>query len=262
VSSETTTHSRVSHELRSLLTAVQYFTRVPVPAWVGHTPMQLHNAARYFPLIGIGVGLVAAAALWVTSLLLPMTLAVVVSTVVTVCLTGAFHEDGLADTVDGLGGAFTRQRALEIMKDSRVGTFGALALLFAVLLKIGALAAMPVWEAMVALVAGHGVSRACAVAIAWQLPYARNDDSTRAKPVVEGLRARDAVTAIVIGAAPLVLVGVRALQAVFAASLTTILLLRWFKRRLGGYTGDTLGATQQICEVVLYLALISQWNSY
>jgi adenosylcobinamide-GDP ribazoletransferase len=262
VNSEVTTHSPLRNELRSLLTAVQYFTRIPVPAWVGHTPTQLRDAARYFPLIGIGVGLTGAAVLWLSSRILPVALAVVISTVVTVCLTGAFHEDGLADTVDGLGGAFTRQRALEIMKDSRVGTFGALALLFAVLLKIGALAAMPVSEAMLALVAGHGLSRACAIAIAWQLPYVRDDDSTRAKPVVEDLRTRDAGIAIVIGATPLALVGTQALQPLLAVLLAAVLLLRWFKRRLGGYTGDTLGATQQICEVVFYVAWLARWNSY
>lgn len=249
-------------ELRSLLTAVQYFTRVPVPVWVGHDAAQLARAARYFPLVGIGVGALGAASLWVCAFSFTPLLAVIVSTTLTVCITGAFHEDGLADTVDGLGGALSRERALEIMKDSRIGAFGMLALLLAMLLKIAALAALPLREAILALIAAHGLSRACAVAMTWRLPYARDDDSTRAKPVIENVRTVDVVVAISCGLAPLVVMGVHAIVGLIAALIASGLLYRWFKRRLGGYTGDTLGATQQICEVAFYLALLAAWNSF
>jgi adenosylcobinamide-GDP ribazoletransferase len=252
----------VRRELRSLLTAVQYFTRLPVPVWVGHDAPQLARAARYFPLVGIGVGALGAAALWVVSFFFTPLLAVIVSTALTICITGAFHEDGLADTIDGLGGAMSRERALAIMKDSRIGTFGVLALVFAVLLKIAALAQLPLREALAALVAGHGVSRACAVAMTWRLPYARDDDSTRAKPVVENVRTIDVVIAGICGLMPAPFLGWYAAAGLSAAVVTFVLLFRWFKRRLGGYTGDTLGATQQLCEVAFYLALVAAWNSF
>jgi adenosylcobinamide-GDP ribazoletransferase len=259
---EGASEGRIVRELRSLLTAVQYFTRLPVPVWVGHNAAQLARAARYFPLVGIGVGALGAAALWVCAFFFTPLLAVIVSTALTVCITGAFHEDGLADTVDGLGGALSRERALEIMKDSRIGTFGVLALLLAVLLKIAALAALPLREAIPALIAGHGLSRACAVALTWRLPYAREDASTRAKPVVENVRTVDVVVATLCGLAPLLFVGLHAVFGLLAALVAFVLLYRWFQRGLGGYTGDTLGATQQICEVAFYLALLAAWNSF
>jgi adenosylcobinamide-GDP ribazoletransferase len=254
--------SGARRELRLLLTAVQYFTRIPVPAWIGHGTTQLAHAARYFPLVGVCVGALGAGALWVGSLIFPLLLAVIISTALTICLTGAFHEDGLADTVDGLGGAFTRERALEIMKDSRIGTYGALALLFAVLLKVAALSSLPVREAALAVIAGHGLSRACAVIIMQQLPYVRQDESSRAKPVAEGIRSVDVAIAILCGCAPLVFIEPPPVIAVGSTIVALLLLRRWFSRRLGGYTGDTLGAAQQICEVVFYLAIVATWNTF
>jgi adenosylcobinamide-GDP ribazoletransferase len=257
--------SPLRRELRALLSAVQYFTRVPVPAWVGHSAAQLARAARYFPLVGAAVGIAGAATLWLAVQVLPPLLAVVLSCMVTVALTGAFHEDGLADTFDGLGDGMgasaSRERALEIMKDSRLGTFGTLALLLVVLLKIAALAALPTHLAMLALIAGHTWSRACAVALAWQLPYARTDASTRAKPVVEHVGVLDLSIAGGCGLAALLCVGTAA-AGVAGVTLPVLWLLgRWFERRLGGYTGDTLGAAQQVCEVGCYIVLVAAWNS-
>jgi adenosylcobinamide-GDP ribazoletransferase len=248
----------LQRELRLLLTAVQYFTRIPVPAWVGHSAAQLNGAVRYFPAVGVAVGVVGAAVLWACAFVFPPVIAVLLSTVVTVVVTGAFHEDGLTDTIDGLGGAATRERALEIMKDSRIGTFGALALILIVLLKVSALTALPTLQACAALVAGHGLSRWCAVLLIRTLPYIRADHSTRSKPVVEEVANRDVIIAGLFGLAPCALCGWRALAAMAAALVALGCLARWFRRRLGGITGDTLGATQQISEVMFYLAVLAQ----
>jgi adenosylcobinamide-GDP ribazoletransferase len=246
----------VLQEVRLLLTAVQYFTRVPVPAWVGHSSTQLNGATRYFPAVGLAVGALAAATVWAFSIVFPPLLTVILSTAVSIALTGAFHEDGLADTIDGLGGGFTRERALEIMKDSRIGTFGTLALILVIGAKVAALAAMPTAGVIAALIAGHALSRWCAVLLVWRLPYVRSDDSTRAKPVVERIATADILTSSLFGLAPLVLCGVRAISGVIAALLVVVYLGRWYARRLGGYTGDTLGATQQLTELTFYLALL------
>lgn len=249
-------------EIRLLLTAVQYFTRVPVPQWVGHSTAQLNGATRYFPAVGLAVGGIAAASLWALSMVFPVMLAAVMSTAIGICITGAFHEDGLADTIDGLGGGYTRERALEIMKDSRVGTFGVLALILVLGMKVFALAALPTELAVAASIAGHALSRWCAVLLVWRLPYVRLDDSTRAKPVVERIRLADVAIAGVFGIVPLILCGVHALAGIVAAMLTVLQLGRWYQRRLGGYTGDTLGATQQFAEVAFYLAVLAAWNSF
>lgn len=252
----------VLEEVRLLLTAVQYFTRVPTPRWVGHSSEQLNGATRYFPAVGLGVGCLAAASMWACSMALPPVLAAILSTAVTIGVTGGFHEDGLADTIDGLGGGYTRERALEIMKDSRVGTFGVLALILILGMKIAALAAMPTTLAMVALIAGHALSRWCAVILIWRLPYVRLDDSTRAKPMVECIRPTDVAIASVFGLVPLVMCGMHAIAGVMAAVLVVMHLGRWYRRRLGGYTGDTLGATQQFAEAAFYIALLAAWNSF
>lgn len=247
-------------EVRLLLTAIQYFTRIPVPAWVGHSQDQLSGAARYFPAVGLLIGCAGALALWLFAQVLPGPLPVILSTVVTVLLTGAFHEDGLADTFDGLGGGSTRERALEIMKDSRVGTYGAIALVLTLLLKLAALDALPLGLAMTALVGAHPFSRACAVTLIFGSSYVGSAEHSRAKPVALGMSNGEFFVALVFGVAPLALCGTRAIAGIAASLLALGILAGWFTRRLGGYTGDTLGATQQITEVTFYLALLATWT--
>jgi adenosylcobinamide-GDP ribazoletransferase len=290
---------------------VQYFTRIPLPQWVGHDGAQLSGTTRYFPAIGVAVGAVAAAVFWAASIVFPPVIAAILSTIATVALTGALHEDGLADTMDGLGGGHTRERALEIMKDPRIGAFGALGLRLMLLLKVVTLGALPVSWIVATLIAGHALSRWCAVLLVWRLPYARTDNSTRARPVVERVTRTDIVVATVFGlaplaacvalaalapgsdsesygalvpgthasaagsapgplsssrasvlpGAPLLAAGATGLVGALAALVVTALLGIWYARRLGGYTGDTLGATQQITEVIFYLAMLAAWNS-
>ena len=253
------------NELRRVLATFQYFTRIPMPRWVGHDGAQLGGTTRYLPFVGIVVGAVGAGCIWAGAKMFPSVLAVLLSTALTAVITGAFHEDGLADTADGLGGGHTRERALEIMKDSRIGAFGALALLFVLGAKIVALAALPVAQALIVLICGHALSRWCAVALMWRLPYARADSSTRAQPVVAGMSFLDLAIATVFGFAPLALavvaVGISlAVTGALAAVVTCIALGLWYRRRLGGYTGDTLGATQQLSELTFYLAWLAAWN--
>jgi adenosylcobinamide-GDP ribazoletransferase len=244
-------------EMRLLLTAVQYFTRIRVPAWVGHAQDQLAGAVRYFPVVGLIVGASAAAALWLAAHVLPVPVPAILAIVVTVLMTGAIHEDGLADTCDGLGGGATRERALEIMKDPRIGAFGGIALILMLLLKISALSAMPVWTAMAALVAAHAFSRFCAVLVGFAGRYVGSAERSRAAPVVQRVKAGDALIAAVFGLPALVLCGRGAIIAVVVALVLLGLLVRWCVQRIGGYTGDTLGAAQQITETGFYVALIA-----
>src|SRR5512146_1335314 len=134
-------------ELRLLLTAVQFFTRLPVPVWVGHSAQQLEQSARYLPLVGVLVGTIAAVVLWLSAQVLPLTVSVGLSMVAGILATGAFHEDGLSDFADGM----------------RVGAYGAIALVLVLLLKFEALASMcgALSPALVAaaLIAAHTVSR-------------------------------------------------------------------------------------------------------
>lgn len=248
-------------ELRLLLMAVQYFTRVPMPAWVGHSADQLGSTPRYFPAVGALIGAVGALVLWLTSLVLPGPLPVILSTALTIFMTGAFHEDGLADTFDGLGGGATRERALEIMKDSRLGTFGTAALVLTLLIKIAALSALPVTFAIIVLIAGHAFSRACAVTLIFAGTLVSNPELSRSRAVAQPMRRGELAFAIAIGIAPLYWCGVHAIAGFVCSLVVLYVLARWFMRRLGGFTGDTLGATQQLTEITFYLAVLASWNS-
>jgi len=245
-------------QLALLLTAVQFLTRIPVPALKGWRPDWIARSARYFPLVGGGVGLICALVLIAASAawggVLPALLAVGVG----VLITGAFHEDGLADTADGLGGGQSRERRLEIMKDSRIGTYGALALGLTLAVKVATLGQTPVGLAAVALIAAHGGGRAAAVLAMRLSPYAGDLDWAKVKPVADGVTARDARTAVAFGVLMLVpvllLAPVATLTALACAGLAAFAMARLARRLIGGWVGDTLGATEQLFEVAFLLA--------
>lgn len=252
-------------ELRRFFLALGYFTRLPIPAWVGWAPDELNRAARYFPLAGLLVGALAALVLWLAAQVLPLSLAVLLSMATSLRLTGAFHEDGLADAADGLGGGWQREDVLRIMKDSRVGSYGVIVLCLALLAKWAALSSLA-QNAVVALLIAHPLSRLCALLLMWRLPYVREDDSSRAKPVAQGIGAAEVAVGALTGLAPLALaVATRRLDLAHAAALcgfvavSTLWWARLLRRRLGGYTGDCLGAAQQLAELACYFALCLRW---
>lgn len=260
--------SIVRREIRRVLIALGYFTRVPIPAWVGWSALELNRSTRYFPLIGAGVGAVAALVLCGASSVLPLALAVVLSMAASVLLTGAFHEDGLADAADGFGGAREPDRVLDIMRDSRIGSFGAIALVLVLLAKFAALTALlERGAAPVAaiLVIAHAASRSAALGIMATLPYLRTQGASKARPVAEGIGAVEWGAGLALGLAPLVLAIAldllalaSAALALAAGALVMVLAVRYFRRRIGGYTGDCLGAAQQLSEVAIYIAFCAR----
>ncbi len=254
--------------LELFFTALGYFTRLPVPAWVPWSPARLRQAAACLPLVGWLVGALGAAAYGLLALMLPATLAVILSMALTIRLTGALHEDGWADACDGLGGGWDKAQVLAIMKDSRIGSYGTLGLLLMLLAKAAALVelgagGMPAVAA--ALLAAHALSRLAAVTLIQLLPYARADDSSKAAALAQPLAAPAYAFAALCGLLPLALLAatagaLSAALALLAAAALTIGAARLFLRRLGGYTGDLLGATQQATELATYLAILVAWN--
>lgn len=255
---------RLREELELFFTALGFFTRIPVPAWVPWSPERLNHAARYFPLVGWVVGIAGAASAALTLSVLPATVAVVLSMAVTIRLTGAFHEDGWADACDGLGGGWDKTQVLTIMKDSRIGTYGAAGLVLMLLAKAAALvelAAHGAWALAAALVAAHAVSRLASTSLIHALEYVREDELSKAKPLARQLTRNELAIASATGAAPLLLLGgSAALLATALVALVTLYCACLFRRRLGGYTGDCLGATQQLAELACYLAIVIAWN--
>lgn len=261
--------------LREYLLAVQFFTRIPLPTrvanWVGFTQELLGASAAHLPGVGILVGLLAAtvlAAILILAAATPYTpvVAAGLSTAATVILTGAFHEDGLADVADGLGGGRDKEHALQIMKDSRVGAFGAIALVLALMLKIGLIASLSTWGwefAGTALIAGHVFSRAGALVPIKLLPYLSAESVSKSKPLAQAISAGALATAaawVCIAAGSLAAIGqLRAVDltaCVTASAVATASMVSLFRGRLQGITGDCLGATQQVCELACYLSLL------
>jgi len=242
-------------QLKLFFCALQFLTRLPAPSFADFQPDWITHAARYYPLVGILVGglsagvLLAAGQLW--SGLLPALLAVAAG----VLITGGFHEDGLADTADGLGGGQTPARRLEIMKDSRVGTYGVLALGLALAIKVAALATLPLLTAAMALVAAHGAGRVAAVVVMVLGRHVSDRDDAKYKPAPEGVRHSELLIAAVLGLWPLALLSWPGLAgAAVGAVLATILALM-ARRLIGGYTGDILGGIEQAGEIGVLLGV-------
>lgn len=250
----------LKRELSYFLAALGYFTRVPVPAWVGFSAESLQQAARYLPAVGLLVGGIAAAVFWGAAKLWPVPVAVLLAMAASIAVTGAFHEDGLSDTADGLGGGWDKQRILEIMKDSRVGSYGVVALVLALLGKFALLTSLDVECVPIALIAAHAFSRFCALVLMATMDYARDDSQSKAKPVAARLSFGALLFALVFAAAPLLwLPPVQALAGVLLAMLATLWLARKCRRWLGGYTGDCLGAVQQVAELGFLLGVGAVW---
>ena len=259
--------------IRHFLIAVQFFTRIPITGrladWVGFSPAMLRASAAHFPGVGWVVGgLTAMVFWWLMQILVAQPaapwVAAVLSTAFSVCLTGAFHEDGLADTADGLGGAVSRERALDIMKDSRIGSYGAIALVLALLTKVLLLGllvqAVGAQLAVVALFAAHVTSRLMPLFVIRTLPHVGDTVQSKSKPLAESIGISGLLTGMLWWAVCMALASslyphLRWLAAVLGALLGLVWMWWLLKRRLQGFTGDGLGATQQITELFFYLGL-------
>jgi adenosylcobinamide-GDP ribazoletransferase len=227
-------------------------TRLPLPS-VPFEPDWLPRAAKYFPAIGIGIGLFSGAVLLVAARLWPQPIPAVLAIAAGLLLTGALHEDGLADAADSLGGR-TREQRLAIMKDSRLGSYGALALLVCLGLQAASLAVLPALSAAAALVGAHAGGRLAAVLVMAAQSYAGDRAAAKVEHAEDRPSRREQVVALVFGLAPLFLLGpgpavAAALLAAGAGALAAFRLCRVLR----GYTGDVLGAVIAMTQTAFLL---------
>jgi adenosylcobinamide-GDP ribazoletransferase len=272
--------------VRHYLLSLQFFTRIPVTGrlaeWVGFSPAMLRASAGHFPGVGVLVGALVAGFSGLLFMGLPLTgsaplVVAALGTALSVVITGAFHEDGLADVADGLGGSSARDRALEIMKDSRVGAFGAIAVVLALLVKVTLLALLGDVSATLmcaALFCAHVVSRTWPLLTIRLLPHVGDAAGSKSKPLADQISGASLLTGLLWCFVALVLVTYvqiatdmiafdgapdglipALLVGLLASAVAWIWMTRWFWKRLGGFTGDCLGATQQIAELAFYLGL-------
>ena len=251
-----------------LLLAVSFLTRIPVkvPAPIDDT--SLNEASRYFALVGGAIGAGLALLYCFLQSFLPNEISIVLLLAAGLILTGAFHEDGFADVWDGFGGGWSVSQKLTIMKDSRLGTYGTAALVLLLLAKyqqLMLLTAQVSWVVM-ALICAHTFSRAMATSIIGLLLYAQEDAQSKVKPVAQSLSADGRQVLYASAGCVLLLMWLlgaftllQCFMLVGALWVTRLLCIKWFKHQLGGYTGDCLGAAQQIAELVIYGFCIQVW---
>jgi adenosylcobinamide-GDP ribazoletransferase len=266
--------SGVRAQVRAFAAAIAFLTRLP--AFAEHDASDLPAAAMYFPAVGLIVGGIGAIAFWFAANVWPPTLAIIVSVGLTVFITGAFHEDALADALDGFGGGWDKAQVLAIMKDSRIGSYALVGVLLVLAAKIAALRtifdAVPTDRHTLAgggvavgraLIAAHVLGRWSSVALIAGHDYVRapaTNERATGRPFV-GAVTRTRLVAATIGALAIttIALGRWAVAVVIVAAIATWLAGRYFERRIGGITGDALGAANQAVELAVYLTLAAHW---
>ena len=261
----------IKQEIQSFFTALMFYTRIPCPKWVDHSQEYLQLSRKYFPFIGWIVGGISGMVLWGATYLFSIEISVLISMIVGVLLTGAFHEDGFADTLDGFGGGWTKEKILLIMKDSRIGTFGVVGLVLIMLLKFvliieitGQYTSKTNWYIIILLISAHSLSRWSALTFFMTHKYSKENDKigSKSKPLAVGkFPISNFVITSIFGIIPILFLrNYYFFLLIIPVYIAKWLLGRWFNKWIDGYTGDCLGATQQICEVVFYLGILGLWK--
>jgi adenosylcobinamide-GDP ribazoletransferase len=245
-------------QINRFFNALTFYSRIPGPNWVDYSGEQLNRASGYFPVIGYLVALWCYGIYSLCAQILPPDVSMLISMICGILFTGAFHEDGFADLCDGFGGGYSQASILRIMKDSRLGTYGVGGLLLILLLKWSTLSELPLAWLLISLLAAHSLSRAWAISLMMVLPYVQDDELSKAKPVAKQWFKQDMILAWVFALIPLFWLPIVISLGLLVMGLATyIITWRWYRHRLAGYTGDALGASQQIHEVLIYLFLLA-----
>ncbi|WP_286271440.1 adenosylcobinamide-GDP ribazoletransferase [Thalassotalea hakodatensis] len=253
-----------SKQWRLFRLACQFFTRIPVGNIADFQETDLNQATRYFSLVGLLVAAILSAVFSILVTFFPVNLAVVLLLIVSVLLTGAFHEDGLADMADGIGGGYTISSRLAIMKDSRLGTYGAISLFLVMLLKYVVLvhlanAALIIFSLFLA----HACSRAIAASLIIDTPYVSEESDSKSKPLAQQQTQKDCLFVLLVAVVPFFFLPNVLFSFTFVISLLftlyifRVLFRRWLIARIGGFTGDCLGACQQLVELIIYLLIVA-----
>jgi adenosylcobinamide-GDP ribazoletransferase len=242
------------------LNALRFMTIVPVPSSDAATaPDWLSRCVKYFPAVGIGIGAASAVMLLLAGAIWGQVIAALLAVATSIVVTGALHEDGLADTADGFGGGRSVEKRLAIMKDSRIGAYGALALAFGVALRVTALAEMPLWSGAATLIAAHAAARITPAFVMNALPYAGDTAAMKVSSSDAPVSTNDlrfALIVVVCALVPLAFISILSvtsgllLGAAFAAAIAL-----WARRLINGYTGDVLGAVEQMFEIGFLLGI-------
>jgi len=266
-------------EIRIFFTAMMFLTRLPVPRFTDHSPEYLEKSSRYFPVVGWIVGGISALTFLVFNKYVSEDIAILASIIAGILTTGAFHEDGFADVCDAFGGGWTKEKILLIMKDSRLGTFGVVGLIGILSAKFLLLKELPKFTPsidhptiniflnyrnfLLIIIAAHALSRLMPVFIIRLFDYVTDPDGSKSKPLASQKPGTGAlITAIVFAGIPFIFLNWYFLLAIIPVMLIAWNLATYFKKWIGGYTGDCLGAIQQVSELVFYLGALTIWRYF
>lgn len=244
-------------ELNIFLHALIYYSRIPIPFNFQYSEELMSKAFRYFPLVGMLVAFLGALVFNFLFLFLPKPLAVIATLVTILILTGALHEDGFADFADAFGGGRGKESILRIMKDSQIGVFGTTALIFLFMTKFSALLLIPTKDLGLALVGAHASSRVFPIFIVRSLSYAR-EKTNKTRHLRQGVDKKSMLLATALGGLPLLLFSWSFILPYLLLSFILFTSYKYYlSKKIQGYTGDTLGALQQMAELLFYLTFIA-----
>lgn len=253
--------NKFKEERNIVITAFMFFTRLPMPTITNYNPVYLQKSSKYFSWVGLFVGFTACLPLFFLKDFFGWNITILLSMATTILVTGAFHEDGFADCCDAFGGGWDKPKILTIMKDSRLGTYGVIGLIgvlsvkFSLLLFLAQL--LETKKLMLLLLIAHSFSRLAAVFMMHFLPYVQDIDASKAKPLAnQKLNFWQIVIAIIAPVIPFLFLNHYFALIVLPIFPLFLYIKNYFNKWIGGYTGDCLGATQQIFELVFYFCSI------
>ena len=270
----------IDYQTELFLLALGFFSRIPIGNNVPYSSERMNKAGRYFALVGMVLGILCGLIFIGFTYLFSPGIAIFLTMVFSLLLTGCFHEDGLADMADGIGGGMTIERRLSIMKDSRIGTYGASALVMSLLAKFLLLRELslgylegqfipllsinnnsPLITVFMILVVAYTVSRGVAASFIFNTPYVSDLDKSKSKPLAEKQSAKELIFIIFCSLLPCLFINpFITLLLIMTGLVFRVLFKRWLLARLGGFTGDCLGAAQQLMELIIYLILLALLN--
>ncbi|WP_126654001.1 adenosylcobinamide-GDP ribazoletransferase [Chryseobacterium aureum] len=255
----------LKNELIYFATALMFFTRIPVPFTIPYSGEMMNRSQKYFAWIGLIVGCINALVLYLSTLLFNLEIGIILMMISNVLLTGAFHEDGFTDMCDSFGGGYGKEKILTIMKDSRVGAYGTIGIILLFALKFYSIHALGMSDPLGVLpivILGHTVSRFISGTMIYTHQYVTDIDVSKSKPLAnKPLNKMALIVSFISVLIAFFLFPDWHLIFAFALAYAGKVYMGWyFKKHIGGYTGDCLGAVQQVSEVLFYLGTIIVWK--
>jgi len=257
---------KIKQEWVYFCTALMFFTRIPIPFQLPYSEQIMNASQKYYAWVGLVVGTAGAIIFGCAQFAFGMPIAILLSMGATVLLTGAFHEDGFTDVCDSFGGGYGKEKIMHIMKDSRIGAYGGIGIVLLLLLKFYTLleltALTTVWQWISIYIYAHSSSRFVSGTAIYTHQYVRDIDSSKSKPMASQSLRFSALWIGFLGLLiPVVIVQDWKLLLVLPlAYVSKMLLCAYFKKHIGGYTGDCLGTIQQVSELVIYLSAVILWK--